>query len=783
MNLKMILKDFKKNKVITITLVLFLIFSSALLSVGAFTILHLRGTMNELFEIAKPPHFLQMHTGEIDKEKVLKFGEKYPYVQAQEIVEMLNIQADSIAYVKQNGDYVSMSGNSMDNGFVVQNKHLDYLVDLSNKIINVNEGEIGVPISYMKSYGLEVGDTLVIQRKAFKKEFKISCFVRDAQMGASMASSTRFLVSEKDMEILESNIGDMEYIMEYRFESRSDISKFQSAYTDKKAGMPVNGQAITYSLILLINGLSGGLLAGTMILVSLLLIVVAIMNLRSIILSSLEEDRSEIGVMKAIGYSKKDVKNHYLVKYKTLTIFGCVMGAICSVFFRDFLVKDITFMFGPAKIGIIQTILPCLSVLFVYLFIVFSCKKILKRIDKMTVVETLIYDGDSSKKKKLLKIKNTKFKNINCYIGLKKVLLQMKSLKTIILVFMIATAIVIIPVNILNTFESPDFISYMGRANCDIGIDFNEKRTTKDNVDRFLQELADDKSIKEFSVYETYEYEVNTEDGIKPFKVDCGDFSKFKINCTEGHIPDNQDEIALSSLNAKELEVKVNDKFILNVNGKENQFIVSGIYQDITSGGYTAKGVFKNKECSTGNYSICVNLKDKNNMNSFVEKYEKEYSFAKVIVMETTVQQSFGTMISSLKGGTVISVIIAVLIVVLVILLFLKLQTTRDMPQNAIYQAIGFTGKEIKIQYLLQMLVTSVIGILLGIVLTATVGEKIVEIILSVLGLKIDKFHFIWNYIVTFSVCPIGLLLLSAGATWLSQKSSKSFMLARFIKE
>lgn len=72
--------------------------------------------------------------------------------------------------------------------------------------------------------------------------------------------------------------------------------------------MPKNGQGITYPLIKLVNGLSNGLTAGMMVLISMLLVFIAAFVLRFTILASLEEEIYEIGVMKAIGISDKDIE-------------------------------------------------------------------------------------------------------------------------------------------------------------------------------------------------------------------------------------------------------------------------------------------------------------------------------------------------------------------------------------------------------------------------------------------------------------------------------------------
>ena len=87
-------------------------------------------------------------------------------------------------------------GYVQDNGFSIQNEKFDYLLDLEGNIIHVSDGELYVPISYMRENTAKVGDKAIISGK----EFTIAGFLRDSQMNSTLSASKRFLVSENDYE-------------------------------------------------------------------------------------------------------------------------------------------------------------------------------------------------------------------------------------------------------------------------------------------------------------------------------------------------------------------------------------------------------------------------------------------------------------------------------------------------------------------------------------------------------------------------------------------------------
>ena len=58
--------DLKRNWGVNTALMAILVLSAFLMATGCMVMERLLGGINQLFEEAKPPHFLQMHTGDYD---------------------------------------------------------------------------------------------------------------------------------------------------------------------------------------------------------------------------------------------------------------------------------------------------------------------------------------------------------------------------------------------------------------------------------------------------------------------------------------------------------------------------------------------------------------------------------------------------------------------------------------------------------------------------------------------------------------------------------------------
>ncbi|CAM5709364.1 Peptide ABC transporter permease OS=Lysinibacillus sphaericus OX=1421 GN=LS41612_16905 PE=4 SV=1 [Lysinibacillus sphaericus] len=83
-------------------------------------------------------------------------------------------------------------------------------------------------------------------------------------------------------------------------------------------------------IFLIFNAMSDTIVAMVIILISILLIIIASLCIRLTFLATIDEDLREIGVMKAIGISKKDIKKVYLNKYRAISVVAGIVGYLLS---------------------------------------------------------------------------------------------------------------------------------------------------------------------------------------------------------------------------------------------------------------------------------------------------------------------------------------------------------------------------------------------------------------------------------------------------------------------
>lgn len=769
MLLKMLKKDFLRNKIITVAVFIFIMLSAILISSGSNMFIDLSNSINYLFEKSNAPHFVQYHSGEFNQTDIDEWTQKNELVKIQQTAESINIHESNV-YFKDN--LTAEEDSVMEMGFVKQNDFFDFLLDLQSQVIYVSKGEIAVPIYYMQKENLKIGDALRIINDKAQLEFKVVSFIRDVQMNPSIISSKRFVVSDIDFENLKKNFGVIEYQIGFQLHDLSKISEFSNSY--RLSSLPQKGPTIDYKLLQTLNALTDGLIAAVIIFISFLLNIVALLCLRFTILATIEEDYKEIGVMKAIGILQPDIKRIYISKYFAMAAGASVAGYILSLFLNKIFSANIMLYIGSAPKSIVQLIIPFLATALIFFIVLFFCMLTLRRFNRITAVEALRLGntGESYTGKSFFPLNKNRFFNVNIFMGLRDVLLRFRLYALLFFVFFICTFIIIVPINFLNTIQSPEFVTYMGMGRSDILINLGQTDNIIERFEDMVTYIEKDSDVEKFSPSITCKFNIINKDGYEEsLIVGTGDFTVFPLEYLEGTAPVRDNEIALSYLIAGEFEKSVGENIQLVVNNQIKMMQVSGIYQDITNGGKTAKApIAPNHETALW---YMVSLDVKTDIGEKIDEYTEAFYPAKITDIDGYLDQTFGNTTGQLKLLTLLAVLIAVLVAMLITSLFLKMLIAKDSSQIVIMKSLGLSLKDIQLQYITRALVVLNAGIILGTVFSNTIGQSMIGAILSMVGAS--NIEFIINPVHAYILSPIALIIIVTITTLLSIVSMKNF--------
>ncbi len=462
---KLIFNDVRHNKLMSAVTVFFMTISAALLALTVLLCTNLLGAIDNLMDNAIVPDFMQMHAGEVKERVLASFADNSPQVQDWQLCRFLNLDNSQIVLGGHN-----LIDSTQDNGLCVQGQRFDFLLDMDGKLPIVLPGKVYVPISYRAQYGVAPGDVLEIG----ERKLTVAGFIRDAQMNSMMASSKRFLVSEKDYRAL-TDQGQEEYLIEFLLDDGADINNFQSDYLDQ--GLPCNGPLVTRPLIRMMNALSDGMMIFVIFLVSIMVLLIAMLCIHFILALQMERDRKEAGMLKALGIDRREIKRIYFAKYLLVSACGALVGLGLAAAAQEPLAKQLRELYGSADQGVSNGIAALLASLLSVGIILLSVNQSLKKTDNLSVLDALF---PVQKKQKV--------RRQYLLIGVMTA---------------ICTFLMLVPKNLHNTLCSPVFVTYMGIGSGELRIDVRQREDIDRMTDQIAAVLEHDLQVEKYVVLQT----------------------------------------------------------------------------------------------------------------------------------------------------------------------------------------------------------------------------------------------------------------------------------------
>lgn len=762
---KLLKNDLKNDPLQSFNIAFFILLSVVFLAAAGQLTIRLTSSIEHLFETAKTPHLMQMHTGQIDRERMKSFVEAHPEIEDHQILHFLNVD-NALLELGEN----SLKDSVYDNGFSVQSPRFDYLLDREGRIIEAKKGEVYVPILYEAEGLVNTGDWMRIG----DHRLRVAGFVRDSQMNSSLSVSRRFIINEEDYRQIE-DLGTVEYLIEFRLQDLASSSKIEAAYSE--ANLEAEGPPLlTYALFRIVSAFSDGISIAALLLISLLVIGISLLCIRFTLLAKLEEDRREMAVLKAIGIPFAQRKKLFLGKYLFIAALSTISGFFFSFVFKIPFLQNMKALFGEGGGGIWEYLAAALLSLLVFGVIWHSMDRIGRKLRDLPLDPARAEGEEFKAGRSLFGLPR------ELQLALSDLAARKKAYLTMIFVFVLSVFVLTVPMSLYFTISDVHFINYLGIGSYDLRIDLSQMQGKEEQIREMIQRLRRDPAVEKMEVFKSRLLDYKSEGGsLQKIWVDFGDHESFPIRYIEGRAPQGEDEIALSALKAAELSKKTEDSLKLLVEGREKTLRISGIFSDLTNGGKTAKANFEIAEEEVIWMILPIKLRENMDPRVFMEGLRQDYPFAKLSDMQTYMDQIFGDSIRMTKKISFTAFGASIFLVFLITALFVRMLYFKDRAQNALLKAIGLTEAQIKRQYFIRFGLILLLGLLAGNLLVISLGDALAGRILSLMG--VFGIRFLRNPIFSYLFVPLAMLVSTLLAVSLSVGGSAEENIARLLKE
>ena len=290
---------------------------------------------------------------------------------------------------------------------------MDSLSNYSDAPMGIAPGEIYVPASMASMFDIQVRDTITfpIARSGGDMAFTVAGFFEDPFMGSSMIGMKGFLICRQDHEEIAGMIRDAgadslarEGFMLHIFQSEgSDLaaSQFNAVLNEKTS---LQGYVeFTHSR----EAISGFMLTLQNVFASLLLAFVAILLLASMAVlshsigSTIEQDYTNMGVLKTLGATSGKLRGIQLLQYLITALCGMVAGMLLSLpatRLTSQMTVTTTGLLLPSSLPIGDCLAALAAVLFLLMGFVWLYTRRISRISPVSAIRGTWKEAQKSKK-------------------------------------------------------------------------------------------------------------------------------------------------------------------------------------------------------------------------------------------------------------------------------------------------------------------------------------------------------------------------------------------------
>ncbi|MBP5492910.1 MAG: FtsX-like permease family protein [Clostridiales bacterium] len=620
-----------------------------------------------------------------------------------------------------------------------------------------------VPLGIQTEFGCELGDTFTVKNSGCQWDLTVEGYIVEPICGASTIGSKtvyvaretfdKMLAESKEAEKNIENHLSVTMVMIYKADSCTLSDNKLARKLSQDTGLEsyaynasTRSQMKNYTVIY-----SDIVLSVMLAFISLLLGIVLII-MKHTISVSIDMNYTELGIMKAMGFTVKKIRILLSLQYVIAEAFGALVGTILSFP----LIRALGNVFQPitgikAKTNIV--FFPSFPILI--LLLLMSCVFVFlvtRKAGQVSPVKAITGErGDVYFDKALTAPISGNALSLSLsfrqFTSSKRKYIAVTLIAAMLMFFMLTVN------QMVNVMNSKSAMNAMGNMLAEVRVTDREDGISEEKVQE-MQKIVE--SVAEIdAVYSTISQYISF-DNVTMLSIVARDPNSFVIS--KGRAPLYDNEIAITDIIAEEFDLCIGDSVHIERRGMSGDYVISGIFLYISDVGHvTAMSYDAAKKLGTKEpYTVEFSLKDPKKSEAVYDALVAEYGDSMLIRYSETcwVDDTFTIAINAMQIMIYSFSIAFALVVVFMVCTKLFAQERRDI---GIYKAVGFTSRKLRLLFAFRFMIVALFGSIIGTVLSFLFSNRLLEMLLRSMGVTtLTASH-------TFSstLIPILLLLLS----------------------
>lgn len=638
----------------------------------------------------------------------------------------------------------------------------------------LKQGEIYVPISFERLYNSKIGDKAYLTTGDGIKTLTIKGYFEEPFLGAEMIGIKLALMNEEDFNLL--NAGRILTKEERKTDDTSIRGYyFVNIYQAKDSSLTMNNLKrlinddsgiIGYSLFTSSQDQSKSftlmftqIISGIMLAFLILLFVVVLIVMGHSISTGIEMDYTNLGVLKAIGFSRGKLRKVFLFEYILAELFGFVLGVVASIpaiYYLNIIFVRMTGLLSAVRptLGLCMVILAAILLLSA-VFIFMKTRAIIK----VSPVRAISGGRDSIYFHSKLELP-VEGKALYYKMALRQLTSNSKQYISSIIIVAILVYF-LISITVINTsMDQKKIEESFGIASSDLYVGYQP------GIDKSQEEMDELQKEVEADISDLCPIERAFMLGSNYFTINGDEYHTNIYNdptmiksILKGRTPRYDNEIIITKIVAKELGVHMGDTVIIGNEKLEKEYIICGYFQCTSDLGKTiamssegAKRIKPDYNMTYVDYVLTDSSKSAEVVNIIKGKYGD-----KIDSKDMNAQNDFGdTIINSMTVLNVVIYAISILFAFVVIVIVCSKVFLKERTDYGIYKALGFNSLTLRLQFALRFAIVAFIGSLIGVILNLCLNNAMMNALLSNIGIS----HFPTTYTLSSIISPIAVLTL-----------------------
>lgn len=608
------------------------------------------------------------------------------------------------------------------------------------KVPELFDGEIYVTQGILTNMKCAVGDKMVLYTIGGRYEFTIKGVAEEPVCGAAVIGWKDVFISDNDFEqmLSEGKAAENDDGIAEGYElhiSKSDNCKLSNGKFKRQLNLDTG--IIDNSLLSLTKDASinyttiySKIISTCMLVFTAILTVIVLIVMGHSISAGIEMEYVNLGILKSQGLTNGRLRAILILQYLMAQIIGSTVGTICALPLTKALsnvFQPITGIIAENNIAFFQSFVIILIILIISAAFVFL---ITRKIGKISPVRAISGGKneiffDSRIKAPIYKKGLSASLALRQFTSDKRRYAASMAVAAILVFFMMTITVLGDAMNSQTTAEA------LGSILCNIGVSFTESPD-----DKMREDI--EKTISEYSQIEKEYYMRSSYISIDGEEMWCGmyeDVSSLVI--LKGRMPKYDNEIVITEIVEDELGIGIGDEVTLSYKDKSSRYIISGINQNINDMGRNFSMSLKAAEkLGIDGARWCgYSISDETRADDIVKALNSRFS-GKLDALHYDengyADDIYNIAIDAMKAVIYSFSIIFALVTVHMVCSKAFIHEKTDI---GIYKAIGFTSRNLRLQFAVRFLIVSIFGSVIGSVLSILFSGRLLILLLRSIGI------------------------------------------------